>query len=82
MVPGIRSRNSICCFSHGNLSILVAAGGKIDHVDAIKMEKWTVGEISRSLYVFNFIKSINDIHTSHKYIFQLQALAGQMFTFT
>lgn len=65
-----------------NKSILVATGGKIDLVDAIKTEKWTVSEISRSLYVFNIIKLINDIHTRHKYIFQLQALAGQMFTFT
>lgn len=65
-----------------NKSVLVAAGGKMDHVNAIKMEKWAVSEISRSLYVFNFIKLINDIHTHHKYIFQLQALAGQMFTFT
>lgn len=47
-----------------NKSILVAAGGKIDHVDVIKMGKWTVSEISRSLYVFNFIKLINDIHAT------------------
>lgn len=37
-------------------SIVAAAGGEKDHVDAIKMEKWTVSEISRSLYVFNFMK--------------------------
>lgn len=52
-------------------------GGKIDHVDAIKIRNLTAGgtEISRSWYIFNFVKLINYIYTRHKYIFR-QHFAG------